>query len=75
MKAVALFSGGLDSLLAIKIVQTQGIEVIPVTFTSYFFDDKKARKNAELNNLELITISLINILRLFLIQNMDMERG
>jgi len=58
MKAVALFSGGLDSLLAIKIVQTQGIEVIPVTFTSYFFDDKKARKNAELNDLELITIDI-----------------
>ncbi len=36
-KAVALFSGGLDSILAIKIVEKQGIEVIPVSFYHPFF--------------------------------------
>ena len=30
MLAIALFSGGLDSCLAIKIVQSQGIEVIAI---------------------------------------------
>lgn len=37
MKALALFSGGLDSALAIKIIQSQGVEVIPLNFVSYFF--------------------------------------
>ena len=58
MKAVALFSGGLDSLLSIKIVEYQGIKVIPVTFLSHFFDDKKARKNASANNQDLATIDI-----------------
>jgi hypothetical protein len=34
--AVALISGGLDSALAIKLVQMQGIEVIALHFTSQF---------------------------------------
>jgi len=29
---LALFSGGLDSILAVKIVQQQGIKVIPICF-------------------------------------------
>lgn len=36
MKALALFSGGLDSALAIKLVQDQGIEVIALNFVSQF---------------------------------------
>src|SRR3989344_129118 len=36
MKAVGLFSGGLDSALTIKIMQEQGIEVIALNFTSPF---------------------------------------
>lgn len=36
MKALALFSGGLDSTLAIRLIQDQGIEVIAVRFTSPF---------------------------------------
>ena len=58
MKAVALFSGGLDSLLSVRIVESQGIDVIPVSFISHFFDDEKARKNATANNLDLITIDI-----------------
>jgi len=44
-KALLLFSGGLDSLLAGKILEEQGIKVEPVFFKSYFFDikDPKAR--------------------------------
>jgi tRNA U34 2-thiouridine synthase MnmA/TrmU len=44
-KALLLFSGGLDSLLAAKILQEQGIEVEAVFFKSYFFDIKKISKN------------------------------
>ena len=37
MKAIGLFSGGLDSTLAVKMIQDQGIEVIAVKFTGPFF--------------------------------------
>ncbi len=36
-RALALFSGGLDSILAVKVVQQQGIEVLALNFTSPFF--------------------------------------
>ncbi|MGQ9778485.1 MAG: hypothetical protein ACUVRM_01230 [Bacillota bacterium] len=36
MKALALLSGGLDSTLAIRVVQEQGIEVEAINFTSPF---------------------------------------
>ncbi|MDO4690333.1 MAG: 7-cyano-7-deazaguanine synthase [Fusobacterium sp.] len=43
IKALALFSGGLDSALAIKIVQEQGIEVIALNFVSHFFGGKNEK--------------------------------
>ena len=36
MKALALLSGGLDSILAVKLIQEQGIDVVAVNFTSPF---------------------------------------
>lgn len=36
MKALALLSGGLDSTLAVKLMQDQGIDVVAVNFTSPF---------------------------------------
>ncbi len=36
-RCIALFSGGLDSLLAVKIVMQQNIEVIPIYFDTGFF--------------------------------------
>ncbi len=36
-KALALFSGGLDSILAVKVMLQQGIDVEAVNFTSPFF--------------------------------------
>lgn len=49
MRALALFSGGLDSTLAIKLVKDQGIEVIALNFVSHFFGgyDKKSEKMAK----------------------------
>lgn len=49
IRALALFSGGLDSALAIKLVKDQGIEVIALNFVSHFFGGKneKAEKMAE----------------------------
>ncbi|MFH0791111.1 MAG: tRNA 4-thiouridine(8) synthase ThiI [Candidatus Omnitrophota bacterium] len=41
MKAIALISGGLDSILAAKLIQAQGIEVIGVYFENTFARRKK----------------------------------
>jgi len=58
MKAVALFSGGLDSLLSIRIIESQSIEVIPVTFITHFFNNERANKSAYKNNLSLVTLDI-----------------
>ena len=56
-KAVALISGGLDSLLAVRVVQEQGIEVEGINFFTGFCVEghthairKKDRKKAKRNN-------------------------
>ena len=51
MRALALFSGGLDSSLAIKMVQNQGIEVIALNFVSYFFGGKNERADKAAKDL------------------------
>ncbi len=64
--AIALFSGGLDSTLAIRLMQIQGINVHAVHFTSPFFgvspdaDCGKydARRAAETINVPLTIINL-----------------
>ena len=44
-KAVALFSGGLDSMLAIKLMLEQQIELHPLNFSSIFCNSKLNHKN------------------------------
>ena len=46
MKAVGLLSGGLDSTLAIKLIQNQGIEVVAVNFEIPFGPCKKGGGDA-----------------------------
>ncbi|MBS7621933.1 hypothetical protein KEJ32_07475, partial [Candidatus Bathyarchaeota archaeon] len=41
VKALALYSGGLDSSLAIRLMQEQDVEVEAVTFLTPFFTTKK----------------------------------
>lgn len=47
VKALALVSGGLDSSLAVKLIQEQGIKVEGVSFTSPFFGPENAQGAAE----------------------------
>ncbi len=47
VKALALLSGGLDSSLAVKLIQEQEIEVEGVSFTSLFFGAENAKEAAE----------------------------
>ena len=46
IKAVGLLSGGLDSTLAARLIQDQGIEVIAFTFSSPFCQSSKGRSEA-----------------------------
>ncbi len=43
IKALVLLSGGLDSILAAKILKNQGIRITALCLKSCFFSDKKAR--------------------------------
>lgn len=46
VKALALFSGGLDSALAIKLITNQNVEVIALNFVSHFFGGKNEKAEA-----------------------------
>ncbi len=47
MKAIALFSGGLDSTLAIKLIRDQGIEVLAVNINTGFGSTKDRREHMQ----------------------------
>jgi len=57
-KALALFSGGLDSLLAVKLIEQQDIKVIPVCFSSPFFSFKKAIRTGKQNGMFIHVVQL-----------------
>lgn len=52
-RALVLFSGGLDSILAVKILEKQGIEVTGLTLVSYFFNSQLAETAAKKLKIEL----------------------
>ena len=52
-KALLLFSGGLDSILALKILEEQDIKVIPLYFESVFFSEKEILETARRLKLKL----------------------
>lgn len=67
VKALVLFSGGLDSLLAIKVLELQDIEVTGLSFTSNFFSSANAQKTAAENNVNLrivdISADVLNLVK------------
>ncbi|UCF73062.1 MAG: tRNA 4-thiouridine(8) synthase ThiI [Deltaproteobacteria bacterium] len=58
MKALCLFSGGLDSILAVKLVQEQGTDVIGISFESPFFSSQKAIRSAQCIGLPLKIVDI-----------------
>jgi tRNA U34 2-thiouridine synthase MnmA/TrmU len=62
-KALALFSGGLDSLLCVLWMEKLGIETIPIFFRTPFFTEERALQTATENglNLEVIDISAAHL--------------
>ncbi len=61
MKAVALFSGGLDSALAIKLVQKQGIQIVAVYFHSPFFEPESTKRIKHLARILNIKLKVIEL--------------
>lgn len=57
-RCFALFSGGLDSMLAVKHMQRLGYEVLPIFFKTPFFGPKKAQAAADALDVELIVHDL-----------------
>jgi tRNA U34 2-thiouridine synthase MnmA/TrmU len=43
-KAIILFSGGLDSILAVKILQKQKVKLLGIFFKSYFFNSEQIKQ-------------------------------
>nr|MDK2850959.1 tRNA-uridine 2-sulfurtransferase [Candidatus Cloacimonadota bacterium] len=52
--AIALFSGGLDSLLAVKWMQKAGYKVYPVYFLTPYMPSERALESAAANGIKLI---------------------
>src|SRR5512137_2400437 len=57
-RGIALFSGGLDSILAFKIIQEQDIEVSGITFETPFFNATKATTTAKKIGLPLTVLNI-----------------
>ena len=58
MKALCVFSGGLDSMLAAELIRGQGIEVLALFFETPFFESRKARKSAESLKLPIEVVDI-----------------
>lgn len=58
VKAIALLSGGLDSILAVKLMQNQNIDVTGLTCTTPFFNAVKAQAAADQIHLPLMVLDI-----------------
>ena len=55
-RALAMISGGLDSILAAKLIKEQGIDVIGICFRSYFFSEESAKKMTKQIGIPLVVV-------------------
>jgi len=58
--ALALISGGLDSILAAFLIKNQGVQVTGLVFQSLFFDARNAKKSAKSAKIPLKIIDISN---------------
>ena len=58
VRALALMSGGLDSMLAVRVLQDQAIEVTGITFETPFFGPKRALRAAEQVEVSLRVVDI-----------------
>jgi tRNA U34 2-thiouridine synthase MnmA/TrmU len=59
IRALGLFSGGLDSMLAATVLRAQGLEVTAIFFVTPFFGPDRARESAAHLQLDLIVTDLL----------------
>lgn len=55
-RALAMISGGLDSILAAKLIKEQGIDVIGICFKSYFFSEESAKRMTKQIDIPLVVV-------------------
>ncbi len=60
-KVLVLFSGGLDSMLVVKMLQEQKLNLVGLTFISYFFDAEQAERTAKQLKLKLKIVDIAEI--------------
>ncbi|MFA5228182.1 MAG: tRNA 4-thiouridine(8) synthase ThiI [Candidatus Paceibacterota bacterium] len=73
-KCLLLFSGGLDSILAAKILEESGVKVTPICFKSFFFSCEQAQKSAKIIGFKL-RVEDISDIHLRMIKNPKHGRG
>jgi tRNA U34 2-thiouridine synthase MnmA/TrmU len=62
MRALALVSGGLDSVLAAKLMLEQGVEVTGTSFESPFFNADSAKESCDELGIELVVLDVAEAL-------------
>ncbi len=60
IKAIGLFSGGLDSVLAFKVLQEQGVETIGVHFFTPFYSRPEIKDLAKKFKIDLIVVPVLD---------------
>lgn len=58
IKALGLFSGGLDSMLAAAVLRAQGLEVTLISFVTPFFGAQRAKESAAHLGLPLMEVDI-----------------
>jgi tRNA-specific 2-thiouridylase len=58
MRALSMFSGGLDSMLASELIRAQGVEIQAIFLKTPFFSSEKAAKSAKAIRLPLKVIDI-----------------
>ena len=61
IRAIGLLSGGLDSTLAVRLLQIQDIDVIGITFVTPFFGPEAARKAQEFLKIPLLIEEITDV--------------
>jgi tRNA U34 2-thiouridine synthase MnmA/TrmU len=58
MKAIALISGGLDSILAARLIKEEGIDILPLNFKIPFYHLDKTASSKEQNRISQVADNL-----------------
>jgi tRNA-specific 2-thiouridylase len=61
IKGIGLLSGGLDSILAVKVLQEQGLDLLGITFTTPFFGADSALAAGLAVGIEVRVIDITEI--------------